>query len=254
MERVTVDIKKLTSQSSHSISPTNSGNAPLRQALADRLGEIEAIEAIGKLLKAFPNGSPPDPKGYIGALAAILREYPRQVALRCADPIKGVSRETKFMPTVADLVAYCERETEAMRKPVDVEDHYAAIARQNRVRANDQDQWAEKRKMRPTYDELRAKYGPTWGIAQPCEEPATKAASARMLAEANERALLAEYQAAGLEPQRQPDGVLISLTLLRLVGGQGRNSKACNKKNDVSQSRLPSTEHHPTFPECETRP
>jgi len=75
----------------------------------------------------------------------------------------------------------------------------------------------ERKKARPTIDELKAKYDPTWGIAQPVDEPAVREATTRRLAEINERGLLAEYAAAGLEPQRTSDGTLLSLSLLRSV-------------------------------------
>src|SRR5262249_45256639 len=94
-----------TLRSGHSTLPSSGANAKLRQALADRLAMPEAIEAVGKMISAFPSGGPQNPDGYIGALASVLREYPREIARRCADPIKGVARETRFLPTVADVVA-----------------------------------------------------------------------------------------------------------------------------------------------------
>src|SRR5215471_13485570 len=92
-------------------SPTKCGKGSLRKAMTDRLISSEAISAVSRLLSVFPNGAPHDPKGYIGALAELLQQYPRVVAIACCDPLKGVARTTRFMPTVADVVSWCERET-----------------------------------------------------------------------------------------------------------------------------------------------
>lgn len=106
-------------------SPTKRENSNLQRALGDRLLLSEAIDLVGKLVRAYPNGGANADKGYIGTLAALLCEFPKQVALRCADPIRGVTRETKFLPTVSDVVAWCERETEPLRRDVDREQRVA---------------------------------------------------------------------------------------------------------------------------------
>lgn len=80
----------------------------------------EALTAAGGLLDASPYRSQAG-DSYIGVLAKLLMEYPRSVALKCADPLRGVSRETKFLPTVADIVAWCENETEPLRGHVEYE-------------------------------------------------------------------------------------------------------------------------------------
>ena len=70
----------------------------------------EAIEAATAIIERYPNGGANAGDSYIGALAAMLASYPRQVAMRCADPVRGIVRTCKFLPTVADVVAFCERE------------------------------------------------------------------------------------------------------------------------------------------------
>lgn len=82
----------------------------------------EAIEAIGYLLGAYPGKQAPD--SYIGTLAALLCKYPKQVAIECTDPLRGVARKCKFMPTVADVVAWCEPETDRI---------YRHVARENLI-------------------------------------------------------------------------------------------------------------------------
>lgn len=120
------------------------------------------MDAVKELVTAFPNGGTNAGGGYLGALAATLCEYPRSVAVKCCDPVRGCARETRFLPTVADVVAFCERETDAMRRSVDAEDRHARILREMAERREEM----LPRDQRPSYEELKAKYGPTWGIRQ----------------------------------------------------------------------------------------
>jgi len=73
-----------------------------------------------------------------------------------------------------------------------------------------------ERANRPTIAELRAKYGPTWGI----KTMAAAARHERELRHAKEcadRAILAEYAALGLDPVHTNDGTLVSPALLRAL-------------------------------------
>lgn len=126
---------------------------------------------VAKLISCYPNGGSQAGDGYIGALAAILVTYPRVVAQLSADPLRGVPRECKFLPTPADVIAWCERETAALRRPVDAEDRYSKHRAEAQQRRQDEELLVEQRKQRPTLDELRAKHGPNWGITQPDRRP-----------------------------------------------------------------------------------
>jgi hypothetical protein len=75
----------------------------------------------------------------------------------------------------------------------------------------------EQRKTRPTIDELRAKYGPTWGIKTTANvlRGEARERELRYARECADRAILAEYAALGLEPVLASDGTLVSPALLR---------------------------------------
>ncbi len=161
----------------------------VRAALADRMFLSEAIEAVGKLVDQWPDGGKNAGKSYLGALAAVLCAYPRMVAAQACDPIKGIARETKFLPTVADLIGYCERETESLRGPVDREDRDAMLRRQAEARVEEADRWAKLRPTRETLDELRAKHGPNWGIKQPADDKGAKRRQLETIQKGNDRAL-----------------------------------------------------------------
>jgi hypothetical protein len=59
--------------------------------------------------------------GYIATIANILARYPKSVALKCAHPIDGVARHTKFLPTPSDVIDWCEAEARPLREAVDRE-------------------------------------------------------------------------------------------------------------------------------------
>jgi hypothetical protein len=178
------------------------GNSSVRQALADRMTLSEALEHVHRLLQGFPNGGANAGDGYIGALAATLGDYPRMVATKCCSPVHGVARETKFLPTVADIVAFCERETTELRRPVDREDHDRKMREEFTRRAEDEKFWAADRAARPSLDEIRAKHGPNYGLKDDARTPEQLKLSRETLERANRMALERECAAAGMDPDR----------------------------------------------------
>jgi hypothetical protein len=122
--------------------------------MTDRINASESVELVAQLLACWPNSND-DSKGYIGALAAVLRDYPRCVSVKCADPVRGVSRDTKFRPAVADLVAWLEREVEGMRAIVDREDREQRWAKE-RTEAADRER-ARLAKFKSPEDVARVK-------------------------------------------------------------------------------------------------
>lgn len=116
----------------------------------------EAIEAATTILDCYPNGGAQAGDSYIGALAATLAEYPKSVAQRCADRKTGIARECKFLPTVADIVAWCERETEPLRRQHSAD---LRLKQQFRIRDEFENEQGAGRQRRLTIDELKEKYG-----------------------------------------------------------------------------------------------
>lgn len=144
------------------------------------------MRLVIQLLGSYPYGDKPA-DSYVGALAAILRTYPRFIVT----DIGKLARECKFLPTIADVVAWCERESNLSRKPLEQEDREEATLR---ARAED-DAWQKARLERPTLDELKAQFGPNWGIKgseqDRIEDERKKAAAAKITEEANRRAIAA---------------------------------------------------------------
>jgi len=117
----------------------------------------EATEAAGAIIDRYPNGGRGAGDRYIGALASVLLSFPRRVALRCADfPVKpgarlgGVCAAAKFLPAPAELVEWCDRESETLRREAEY---------QQRVEAQRAERQTPYRRGRLSYGELKNKYG-----------------------------------------------------------------------------------------------
>lgn len=74
----------------------------------------EAIEAVEAIIRCYPHGGNNVADGYIGALATTLGNYPRQVARACSNPKTGIVKTAKFLPTVAEVVKWCDEVTEPL--------------------------------------------------------------------------------------------------------------------------------------------
>lgn len=193
----------------------------VREALNDHLTGSEAIKVVSHMLRGYPNSAGAG-DSYIGAMAEILQHYPRCVASYAGDLVRGVPRETKFLPTPADVIAWCEREAAHLHRIVRRDDEHQALLRQQQERADEAERVAAARKARPTYDELKAKYGPTWGIGQPLADTANRTAIAVRMAEANRTMLQREY--AGAEPVEAAPGIPVSVTLRRMLAKRAQSA------------------------------
>lgn len=89
-------------------------NTSVKGVLRDRMNYSESLQIAAAIIDQFPNGKRDASSGYIGAIAKVLTDYPRQVATICADPGRGIASKTKFLPSVAEIVAWCEEKTEPL--------------------------------------------------------------------------------------------------------------------------------------------
>lgn len=90
--------------------------------------------------------------GYLATIANILVRYPRSVATRCAHPIDGVVRLTKFLPTPSDVIDWCDAEARPLREAADRE---CRIERQ----LNARDEWnAPRIGTHPSADEILRRF------------------------------------------------------------------------------------------------
>lgn len=161
----------------------------------------EALDYVTLLVDSYPPRTMPLTDGYIAALAAALATYPRAVAARCCDPAHGIARECKFLPTVADIDAYCERETAPLRRIAHRHDEARRQIEQAQHNADRAADLALHRAVRPTYDELKRQYGDDWGIAPGGPDQAKdRALHIETIAAANRTLFDRECARAGLDP------------------------------------------------------
>jgi hypothetical protein len=149
----------------------------MQQILSQRMTLPEAIEAATRIIGSYPY-SANVPDSYLGALAANLACLPRQVALKCADPRKGIARSSKFMPSIADLVAWGERECEPLYRAAQSELRTSGQLRGRAAYATEQ---GADRLGRLDIAGLMAKFG-DWHDGW--REPGTRAREERERAEA----------------------------------------------------------------------
>jgi hypothetical protein len=132
-------------------------------------------------------GSPDfaDPATYIASIAAVLSDYPEEVVMKATDPRSGIARKQNWHPTVAELVAYCDRLAEPL---------YREAERNKRITSPDRLLEAPEPALRKTLAELQAACEARGGLVprerrgSPIPKPLSPEASAALLADLAERA------------------------------------------------------------------
>lgn len=106
------------------------------------------------LLGCYRSGDSSDPDTYIRAVTAVFGEYPIEVVRRVCDPRAGLAAKSKWLPTIFEIKESCEDEM----RPILRRMHEEKLASERRKALSGPPQ------PRPSYDELKAKYGPNWGL------------------------------------------------------------------------------------------
>lgn len=135
-----------------------------------RQAEIDnyAAERARLLLGCYRTGDANDPETYVAAVTAVLARYPREVITAVTHPVSGIVVEVKWLPSVLEVREACERAFLPMRNH---EARQRRIAEQMEARRLED----EANTAKPTYEELRSKYGPDWGISNPTKAKGTPA-------------------------------------------------------------------------------
>jgi hypothetical protein len=128
----------------------------------------EAVDLVGRMIGAYPNGGAGAGDNYIGAIAGVFCDYPRQVATECASPIHGVARNCTFLPTVADVVAWCEPALEALKQKelaaTPHRSHWEALEAKARERAETEKRYLGDRELKPKLGALVSELKQIYGI------------------------------------------------------------------------------------------
>lgn len=155
-----------------------------------------------------------NPEIFLDAAAAILASYPDDCIMWVTDPRTGIPGTLKWPPQPSEVKEACEDYMAPLRRR---EERELSLKRQLAERAELERQEAN-RPDRLTIEELKAKYGETWGL-NPREEVVAANQEQRDRARQRlERDIQAEYEAHGEEPVRAGE-LLISRELANKLRG-----------------------------------
>lgn len=104
-----------------------------------------------------------DPEGFKTSMGAVLEQYPNDVIVYVCDPRTGVQRSCKFPPTISEIVQACDARVADLKR----QERFA-----NWGKSADVELLEAPRESRPSYDQLKAKYGDDWGIKGADDRPA----------------------------------------------------------------------------------
>jgi hypothetical protein len=158
------------------------------------------------LLGCYRRGDAEDPETYATAVAAVLSTYPPDIVKRVTDPRIGVPGKSKFLPTVSEVREECERLAIEQAARVRRDEQ---VARQLAERKDDDERRASQN--RPTYDDLKDKHGPNWGLSKPEEDSASRKRQIEHIQRANEKVFARECAEAGLDPAGWCSPTLVDL-------------------------------------------
>lgn len=104
------------------------------------------------ILAGYRKADLADPDKWNLQVAMVLGRFPKEVVDYVTDPYTGVQAHIRFgVPNLADIVAACDERMAQLRTHFD-RTHPPAL------------EASVDRSNRPTYEELKAKYGPNWGL------------------------------------------------------------------------------------------
>lgn len=205
----------------------------------ERVSPSVAARLVGDVIGNYPGGAKSASKTYIAALTQVLLSYPKSIVERVADPMRGVARESEFMPSPALLIAWCDRESAAVRKLSETQIQQAAAQRRVLEDRAEADRLEVERRRRPTITELKGKYGSTFGLDADDEATRRRRAVGERIDHANAVLFARECAVHGLSPdnpvtpsllraewQRQAGRTFTDAEFAALLGrDKGRGSK-----------------------------
>ena len=164
------------------------------------------------LLGCYRTGDANDPEVYTAGVIAVLSSYPMEIIRLVCDPRRGIPSKVKWLPTLAEIKAECEAWHAPMRE-------LASRNESIKQQLEEREHLEAEQVRRPTFEELQAKYGKTWGLNPRPEEIAIDENRQRKVIDRNLRDIQAEYAAHGEEPIKVGE-LLVSRELVQIIRGQ----------------------------------
>lgn len=120
-----------------------------------------AAERARLLFGCYRTGDANDPGTYVAAITAVLARYPEEIITQVTHPVSGLPGNGKgWLPTVKEVVDACNE----VHEPI-----LQNELRLKRIKEQLEQREREERSERPTYAQLKEKYGQNWGIVDPEE-------------------------------------------------------------------------------------
>lgn len=140
---------------------------PSTKSSQERLNWI--AERGKKLFGCYRADQVANPREYVKSVCRVLEDYPDEVVFHITDDKTGIQRACKWPPTINEIVCACEVQVQ----------HMAKLARLQNWGKNEVPALEAPREDRPTYEELKAKYGENFGLdpTAPSSAPKFKAPS-----------------------------------------------------------------------------
>lgn len=147
------------------------------------------------LLGCYRTGAANDPEVYIAAVVRVLSTYPMSIVHRVIDPVTGLPGRTKWLPTIPEINEACEELAERERRIAQLDDQAERQIEARRA-------WEASKSAAPSMDDLKAKYGPNWGLNAEGTEADRERRQKHLdsIAKANKTIFERECEAAGIDP------------------------------------------------------
>ncbi len=158
---------------------------------------------------SFRKADADDPETFHSGCTRLFSAYPDEVVAFVVDPVTGLSGRVEWLPPLAKVKAALDERAFQISQAVERTERERA---QLDARKAD----AERAKHKPTLEELKAKYGPNWGLSPPPKENEEAQNRRRAFQDkANRRIFEGECRAAGM-----PADSNVSPSLRRLLDEQ----------------------------------
>lgn len=108
----------------------------------------------------YRTGDANDAETYVAAITAVLSRFEKDVITAVTHPVSGLPGQIDWLPKVTEVKKACELAELPMRNQREREKR---IAEQLEARRLEEEAKAKK----PTYEEMKAKYGEDFGIKNP---------------------------------------------------------------------------------------
>ncbi len=110
------------------------------------------------LLGCYRTGDANDPETYVAAITAVLARYSEEIITRVTHPVTGLPSKKDWLPTVKEVHDACEEAAAPMVRQQQRDKQIAEMLAEREAIE------AARGQLRPTLEQMKAKYGPNWGL------------------------------------------------------------------------------------------